>query len=403
MKNNFITECRAKAVLDSRGNPTLEVTLSAGELLAQTLVPSGKSTGKHEAKELRDSDNRGVSFAVERIEKIITPTIIGREVDQKKIDNLMISLDGTKDKSYLGGNSMIGISFAVAQLSALQKGIPLWKHIALDFGVEPSLPKLFMNMINGGVHADFVLPFQEYIVVIDKKSPRLAYEVGKEIFSKLGKLINSEFGKVKMGDEGGYSPDVSDIQRPFEILTNVIPDEEDTFLAVDAAASELLQNDSYILKGQSFTASELAGLYSELIKNFPLKSIEDPFAEDNTDDFTKLVAKEGNDILVVGDDLTVTNPERITTMIEKKAANAVIIKPNQIGTMTETYEAIRLARQAGWKIIVSHRSGDTMSTFISDLAVGVSAYGLKAGSPNPSERRVKYERLIEIAEKEMIK
>ncbi|MEK7062857.1 MAG: enolase C-terminal domain-like protein, partial [Patescibacteria group bacterium] len=248
----------------------------------------------------------------------------------------------------------------------------------------------------------FRLPFQEYMVVMEQENPRTAYEQGKNIFGRLGQLIKNEFSRVEMGDEGGFSPNINALKRPFEILNEVIAEEPNVFLAIDAAASQLFKNNKYELKNQSYNTEELANLYAELISQFSLKSIEDPFAEDMISDFSSLVEKISKEILIVGDDLTVTNPARIQEMIDKKAANAIIIKPNQVGTLTETYEAVRLARDAGWKVIVSHRSGDTLDAFIADLAVGSGAYGIKAGSPIPPERRVKYARLIEIYEKEML-
>ncbi|MEK7117873.1 MAG: enolase C-terminal domain-like protein [Patescibacteria group bacterium] len=402
MNPNKITKCFGREITDSRGTPTIEVILEAGEFLTKAQVPSGKSTGLHEAKELRDADGKGVKTAIDHLEKIIAPAIVGQKIDQKEIDSLLIFLDGTKDKSYLGANAMVGVSMAVARLAAMEKNMPLWKHITEEINTEPSLPHLYMNIINGGIHADFRLPFQEYMVVMEQENPRLAYEQGKNIFERLGQLIKNEFGRVEMGDEGGFSPNIDALKRPFEILNEVIAEEPNVFLAIDAAASQLFKNNKYELKNQSYNTEELANLYAELISQFSLKSIEDPFAEDMISDFSSLVEKISKEILIVGDDLTVTNPARIQEMIDKKAANALIIKPNQIGTITETYEAIRLARDAGWKVIVSHRSGDTLDAFISDLAVGLGAYGIKAGSPEPPERRAKYERLIEIYEKEML-
>lgn len=395
-----ITDCYAKQILDSRGSPTLEVTLVSGNDIATAFVPSGKSTGTYEAHELRDSD-RGVLSACEIINTEIKGALIGKDPIQKEIDSLLINLDGTKNKTRLGGNSCIGVSFATAKLRALINGIPIWKDIALENGTEPKVPCFYMNMINGGVHADFALPFQEYIVVLNEDSPRTSYENGKMIFEELGKSIREEFGEVKMGDEGGYSPRTLDIKKPFSLLAKAIKPYSKVSLAIDVAASELWKDGKYELQDKSYTEDELYDLYETLHAEFPLRSIEDPFAEDEVDSFSKITKKFESNTLIVGDDLTVTNPERVADMIRRNAANALIIKPNQIGTLTETYETIRLARQAGWQIIVSHRSGDTLGTFIADLSIGVGAYGIKAGSPIPLERRVKYERIIEIAEKEL--
>lgn len=397
----LITDCRARSVLDSRGKPTLEVTLSAGDLHVSALVPSGKSAGVHEAHELRDENGNGVTKAIQQIEHVIRPAIIGRAPQQKVIDSLMIALDGTNNKSNLGGNSCIGVSIAVCRLAAKIHGMHTWDFISQENGTKPAFPKLYMNLINGGVHAGFRLPFQEYIVVIGKDSPRESYETGKEIFDELGELIHGEFDDVVMGDEGGYSPDCRDVYRPFEILDSIVGDDNELHLAIDAAASEFFENGIYALQDMKYSNDDLLELYADLALRFPLRSIEDPFAEDEVKDFTRIVEALGDRSLIVGDDLTVTNPRRLSRMITEKAGNALIIKPNQIGTLSEVYETVKLARDNDWKIIVSHRSGDTMGTFISDLAVGLGAYGIKAGSPVPPERKVKYERLIEIYENEM--
>lgn len=399
MSESRITKCEAREINDSRGRPTLEIFLAAGEFSTSARVPSGKSTGSREAKELRDADGIGLKKTLEIFEQEIIPAVVGQSVVSEKIDAVLLALDGTKDKSRLGGNSIIGLSFATERLEAKIKEVPLWKHISEKMDIEPSFPKLFMNMINGGAHANFRLPFQEYIVVIDGKDQRRAYESGLEIFDCLGESIRSEFGEVPMGDEGGYSPRIDSLEKPFTLLSEVASG-ENTFLAIDAAASEFFKDGSYNILNNSLSAEELLSLYSDLVKKYPLRSIEDPFAEDSMSDFASLVKNEGSNILVVGDDLTVTNPDDIRKVAESGAANAVIIKPNQVGSLTETYEALRLARSAGWQTIVSHRSGETEDDFIADLAVGIGAYGIKAGAPIPAERRVKYSRLIAIQETE---
>lgn len=397
-----ITHCSARPILDSRGSPTLEVTLCAGDAEVQASVPSGKSTGSHEAHELRDDDN-GVRSACEKINTEIRGALVGKEPNQKEVDSLLCELDGTANKSRLGGNSLIGVSFATARLRAHLRGVPLWKDISEENRTHPSVPRFYMNVINGGVHANFSLPFQEYIIVIDSEHPREAYIQGKKIFDELGRSIQNEFGEVLLGDEGGYAPKIEDLMRPFEMLTQVIKPYSNTFLAIDAAASEFESSGKYNLLGQDYTPSDLLALYGKIRNLYDLRSIEDPFFEDDVESFVAITQRLGPDTLIVGDDLTVTNPLRLSTMIDAKAANALIIKPNQIGTLTETYETIRRAHDAGWKTIVSHRSGDTLGTFIADLSVGVGAYGLKAGSPLPQERRVKYERVIEIVENELNK
>ena len=400
---NPIASIIAREIKDSRGKPTLEVILSSSEHIARAAVPSGKSAGSHEAVKLP------VAEALKIIEMIVAPALVGQPSVQEKIDQILLEIDGTENKSKLGGNVMIGVSMAAARLAAAEKGIPLWRLISEENNTTPSFPALFMNLINGGVHADFRLPFQEYIVVLTGPSPRRAYESGVAIFAKLGELIKIKYGtvppgrdKVPMGDEGGYSPQMTRMEEPFELLNQVCVGAENTFLAIDAAASEFYQDGVYNLSGLNYTSKKLSELYQNLVRQFPLKSIEDPFFEDEPESFKKLTEALGQNILIVGDDLTVTNPKRIGNFIKNQTVNAVIIKPNQIGTLTETYEAVRLAHKAGWKCIVSHRSGDTPDSFIADLAVGLGAYGLKAGSPLRPERKAKYDRLIEINEREMV-
>ena len=399
---NSISTVAAREIQDSRGEPTIEVTLSTGTHTARAAVPSGKSAGAHEAVELRDADERGVGRALAVIETVVAPAVIGQLPAQKNIDEILLQLDGTPNKSKLGGNVMIGVSLAAARLAALKKEIPLWRSISEENQTKPAFPVLFMNLINGGVHADFRLPFQEYIVVLEDDNPRRAYEAGVAIFEKLGELIRTNYGSVPMGDEGGYSPRATEMEKPFELLTAAVAGAAKTFLAIDAAASEFYQNGQYTLFNKTYTRADLLSLYKDLIRKFPLRSIEDPFFEDDAAEFKQLNDELNDRILIVGDDLTVTNPRRMENFVKNKILNAVIIKPNQVGTLTETYEAVKLAHQAGWKCIVSHRSGDTPDDFIADLAVGLGAYGLKAGSPLRPERKAKYDRLIEIYEKEMI-
>jgi len=397
-----ITDVRGEEIKDSRGNPTLNITLVAENLRASAAVPSGKSTGSHEAKELRDDDGLGVQKALAQIKSIIKPALLNSPLNQKTVDDLLIKLDGTPNKERLGGNTLIGISMALARLIAQSKNIPLWKSIAEELGDTTSFPDLYMNIINGGAHADFRLPFQEYMIVFPGSNPRIAYEEGSLIFKKLGKIINTHFGYVPKGDEGGYSPAISSLTEPFELLQEASAGYANITFAIDVAASLLLHDGTYVLGNKKMSPNDLILFYEELTKQFPIKSIEDPFSEDDNALFKSITERLGNNIKIVGDDFTVTNPARVKRAIAEESVNALIIKPNQIGTLTETYEVLNMAKKAGWKSIVSHRSGDTNDSFIADLAVGVGAHGLKAGSPEPPERRVKYERLVEIFEKEML-
>lgn len=401
-----ITACTAKEILDSRGVPTIEVEMFSGDTLVQASVPSGKSTGSREAVELRDPDGRGVSNAISNVNDIISKEIIGVEMDPYDIDRKMLELDGTDNKSNLGANAMLCVSIAATKLAAALEKVPVWKFIASTSNADAKLPKLFMNVINGGAHSDFRLPFQEYIIVPKDELVSSSYDKAKSILKVLGRKVKEKFGDVPIGDEGGYSPAFEKVEDPFELLDSIIY--SDTFLAIDAAATELCKTSdtetgckTYSLLGKDYSTNDLLELYGDISRKFNIRSIEDPFEESDVLSFSKLTKNIGDNALIVGDDLTVTNPSLITEMSNKKSVNAVIIKPNQVGTLLEVYEAVALARGAGWKIIASHRSGETMDSFIADLAVGIGAYGIKAGSPLRKERKVKYDRLLRI-EKEML-
>ena len=389
-----ITQCTAKEILDSRGIPTLEVAMSLGDISVHASVPSGKSTGSKEALELRDADGRGVSGAILNVNDVIAKEIVGRDMEPSDIDRLMLELDGTDNKSNLGANAMLGVSIAATKLAAVVAGVPAWKYIAENNGADPKLPKLYMNIINGGAHSDFRLPFQEYIIVPQDELVSSSYHKAEHILKALGKKLKEQFGEVPIGDEGGYSPTFKTVEEPFELLNSLI--DGDISLAIDAAATELYKDGKYYLLGKEYSAEGLLVLYKNLVKDLNLSSIEDPFEESDAESFADLVKEVEGRALVVGDDLTVTNPSLITEMSDKKSANAVIIKPNQIGTLLEVYEAVTIAHASGWKSIASHRSGETMDSFIADLAVGIGAYGIKAGSPLRKERKVKYDRLLEI-------
>ncbi len=402
-----ITKCAARQILDSRGMATIEVELqsmAAGKLeviTATASVPSGKSTGSEEAFALRDADG-GVTTAIQNIEKIIAPKIIGKDVDAEAVDRIMFALDATKNKTNLGANAMIGVSMAMTRLEAQVKKMPLWKFISAKTGIPAGKPLLYMNTLNGGAHADFALPFQEYIVVVGGASLAASYEKSKIIFEKVREKLNTERVEYYTGDEGGFAPRfdtlANTLERPFEVLSGVCAGDKDTFLAIDVAASEFYKNGKYEVLGKRLGRGELLLSYQPLVEKFNVKSIEDPFDENDFDGFRQAMQWYKDSALIVGDDLTVTNSDLIKKYGESGLANAVIIKPNQIGTMTETYDAIRTARRYGWKIIVSHRSGETLDSFIADLAVGVGAYGIKAGAYTQPERVAKYERLLEIEE-----
>src|SRR3989344_9123102 len=410
-----INHVEAHSILDSRGNPTIEVEIGNGASSAHASVPSGKSAGSKEAHEKRDSDG-GVGGVIKGIVAKITPAITARDFSSpNEIDTLLRELDGTRNKENLGANATLAVSIAATKLFALDAGMRPWKFIAEQNGFTPAFPRLYMNVLNGGAHAcisdfarlpapqarqsgsqaDFRLPFQEYIIVA-QGTPSEAYEEATTVFGELGELIKKTIGAVPLGDEGGYCPQFSTIEKPFELLRSLVFPGDDVSIAIDAAATEFYKDGAYAILDEIYSTDKLLEVYKDLVSRFGLMSIEDPFAENDYDGFKKMTAALGERILVVGDDLTVTNPEVLKTMIDQKAGNALIIKPNQIGTLEEVYETVRLAKEAGWKIVASHRSGETEDTFIADLAVGIGAFGIKAGAPSQKERVVKYNRLIEI-------
>ena len=389
-----ITAIKAKEVLDSRGKPTIEVVVFSDDISVSASVPSGKSAGSREAKVI------DVKQAIKNIEEIIAPAIVGVEINPFEIDKIILDLDKTEDKSVLGGNTTLGVSLAVTRLGAKLENKPLWKYIneISKLDVSPSLPKLFMNVINGGVHADFRIPFQESMIVVEVKS----YDKAVVFLNRLGELVKEKYGEVKIGDEGGFSPETKNLEEPFEMISSLM--DSDMKIAIDVAGSEFYKDGVYKIFGKEYSSEQLEQIYKNLTEKFPIFSIEDPFQESDFSAFSNMmknskdwILKSNDDeLLIVGDDLTTTNAKQILDSARNRRANAVIIKPNQIGTLTEVYNAIKIARGAGWKIICSHRSGETMDDFISDLAVGVGAYGIKAGSPRQKERLVKYERLQQI-------
>ena len=387
-----IDRIEAKSILDTRGKPTIETTLFADAVQATASVPSGKSTGSHEALELRDADG-SVTRAIENVNGEIANAIVGRDFNSPdELDSFLIELDGTPNKSRLGANAILSVSIAAMRLSALSNGIPLWQAIAKRAGTMPSAPRLFVNVMNGGAHADFKLPFQEYLLVVEGKTSD-ALPVAQEMFTKLGEQLGTE---VAMGDEGGYAPTFDTLEKPFEILSSLVAQYPNTSLAIDAAASELLHDDTYQLLDKSYSAEEFSAVYENLVARFPIHSIEDPFAENASSDFARITTALANKILIIGDDLTCTNPELIKNAASNKEINTVLIKPNQIGTVREALEAVKETYAAGFQTVASHRSGETNDTFIADFAYGIGAHGLKAGGFGQRERLLKYERLLTI-------
>ena len=398
---NIIQKCNAYKIKDSRGEETLEVEISTNKFTAWASVPAGKSTGSREVVALPADD------AVKNVNEIIAPQIIGKKVDVFEIDDLLVSLDGMENKSNLGANAILGVSIATLKLEAKINNQKLWQYIrSLSTpAIKPvNFPRLFVNVLNGGAHADFRLPFQEYMFVLGN-GMNVAGPINQlqTLFEQLEKKLKEEEKEIEMGDEGGFSFKSNDIEEPFKILSEL-----HNKLAIDVAGGEFFENGKYNVLDQKYSSNELSEIYENLVRKFPLISIEDPFAENDFEAFSSLIKKLKNlgivyssdNVLVVGDDLTTTNPEMIGKVIDGQLVNTVLIKPNQIGTVTETLEAIKMTHQVGLKTIISHRSGETHDSFIADLAVGVGAYGLKAGTMYQTERKEKYDRLLEI-EKEI--
>jgi len=405
-----IKSIKAREVLDSRGNPTVEVDVTTGNGLFRAAVPSGASTGRYEALELRDNNpnrylGKGVLKAVDNVNKIIAKAVVGMdERKQKEIDVKLIKLDGTENKSRLGANAILGVSMAVCKAGAAAKKIPLYKHIASLAGAkELSIPVPFCNIINGGRHADNELSFQEFMVVpVGAKSFREGIRMCSEVYQALKKEIHKRYGKgtTNIGDEGGFAPEQFNlIREPLNFLIKAIDEaghKGKIKIAIDAAASEFYSKSKYRVEGKQITGEKLIEVYKKLIKKYPIISIEDPFSQDDWKRWSKFTAEAR--VQVVGDDLLATNVKRIRKAINEKACNALLLKVNQIGSVSEAIDAAMLAQEKGWNVMVSHRSGETCDDFIADLAVGLGAGRIKAGAPCRGERLAKYNQLLRIEE-----
>ncbi|WP_297062167.1 phosphopyruvate hydratase [Thermococcus sp.] len=412
MENPFeITAVIAREILDSRGNPTVEVEVYTPVSMGRAAVPSGASTGTHEAVELRDGGKRyhgkGVRRAVENVNKIIAPEIIGMDVTwQRDIDRLMIELDGTENKSNLGANAILGVSLAVARAAANALGLPLYQYIGGTNAYVMPVP--MSNVINGGVHAGNELDFQEFMIMpIGAKSFREGIRWVSETYHTLKKVIAEKYGKnaVNVGDEGGFAPPLKEPSEALDLLTEAIEETgykvgDEIAFALDPASSEFFDEKlgKYVVAGREYDRGELLELYRELVSSYPIVSIEDPFHEEDWEGFVEITRELGNRIQIVGDDIFVTNPKRIRKGIELGAANALLLKVNQIGTLSEAIDAAYTAYRAGWGIVVSHRSGETDDTFIADLAVALNTGQIKTGAPARMDRNAKYNQLIRIEE-----
>jgi len=402
-----ITNVKAREILDSRGNPTVEVdVLLEDGTLGRAAVPSGASTGVREALELRDKDERfnglGVLKAVNNVNGPLRDLVIGMDAyNQKEIDYAMINLDGTENKSKFGANAILGVSMATLKAAAISKKLPLYKYV----GEGTLLPVPMMNILNGGAHADNKLDFQEFMIIPQASTIKERIRIGSEVFHALKKVLNEKHLATGVGDEGGFAPDLDSNDEGFELIMEAIKKAgytpgTDVKLAIDVAASEFYEDGKYNLVGEkrSLTTEELIEYYENLISKYPIISIEDPVDENDWDGFRLITERLGDKIQLVGDDLFVTNKKCLQMGIDKGAGNAILLKVNQIGTITETLETIELARNNNYKTIISHRSGETEDTTIADLAVGLSLGQIKTGSMSRTDRMCKYNQLIRIEE-----
>ena len=400
-----IKDVIGREILDSRGNPTIEVDviLESG-IIGRASVPSGASTGEREALELRDEEDRylgkGVLKAVNNVNTILRNAVIGMDsLNQEAIDKKMIELDGTRTKSKLGANAILGVSMANLKAAALYEGIPLYKFI----GNGTLLPVAMMNILNGGAHADNALDFQEFMIIPQRDTIKERIRIGAEIFHNLKKILKDNGMVTAVGDEGGFAPNIESNEEAIKLIIEAIEKAgykpgADVKLALDVAASELYNNGIYVVEGKSLNTEELIDYYEYLVNKYPICSIEDPVDENDWDGFRLITEILGSKIQLVGDDLFVTNKEYLQKGIDNKAGNAILLKVNQIGTITETLETIALAKKHNYNTIISHRSGETEDTTIADLAVGLNLGQIKTGSLSRTDRLCKYNELIRIEE-----
>ena len=400
-----IINIKGREILDSRGNPTVEVdVILENNMVATASVPSGASTGEREALELRDNDSRyegkGVLKAVNNVNNVIKPLVVGMDVEEQyQIDKKMIEFDGTSNKSNLGANAMLGVSMAVLKAAAKVNNKELYEYV----GDGKTLPRPMMNILNGGMHADNDLDFQEFMIIPNAENIKERVRIGSEIFHKLKKVLKEEGYNTNVGDEGGFAPNFKSNKEALDAILKAIKEAgyipgQDVNLGLDVAASEFYKDGFYELENKKLTTDQLISYYQELITKYPIISIEDPVDQNDWEGFTKITEIMGDKIQLVGDDLFVTNKTYLQKGIDLKAGNAILIKVNQIGTITETLETIDLAKQNNYKTIISHRSGETEDTTIADLAVGLNLGQIKTGSLSRTDRVCKYNRLIRIEE-----
>jgi enolase len=402
-----IKSINAREILDSRGNPTVEVDVTTDSGFGRAAVPSGASTGVHEALELRDKDKRyggkGVQTAVRNVNDVIAHKLKGMDpTNQEEIDSTMIELDGTDNKSKLGANAILGVSLAVARASANSLNKPLYAYLAEKGSYVIPVP--CMNIINGGEHAGNDLDIQEHMLFpIGFDSFSEALRAGAEVYHILKKILKEKYGPnaINVGDEGGFAPPLKSVREPMELVLNAIDEagyEGKIKLGLDCAASEFYKDGKYVVEGKDYDSSSLLDLYKDLATTFQIVSIEDPFDEEDFDAFAEMTSEVGDKVQIVGDDLLVTNVSRVKTALEKKACNALLLKVNQIGSLTEARSAHDLVKENGWSVMVSHRSGETTDTFISDLVVALGTGQIKTGASCRGERTAKYNQLLRIEE-----
>ncbi len=407
-----IKDIKARMILDSRGNPTVQVkTVTEGLGVGIANAPSGASTGVHEAVEVRDGGKefkgKGVSRAVENVNKVISPALIGLDSRrQQLIDRKMIEIDGTPNKSRLGGNAIVATSLSVAKAAASTMGLPLYAY--LGGYVADTLPVPMLNIINGGVHAGNKLDFQEFMIVpAGFTSFREAIKAAVEVYFDLKKILKERYGPqaINVGDEGGYAPPIEKVRDALDILIQAIKAAgydpwNQVVIALDVASSQFYREDKgvYVLEGSEYTRDQLIEFYEKLVSEYPIVSIEDPLQEEDFEGFAEITKRLGSKALIVGDDLFTTNPARFRKGVDSKAGNAILVKVNQVGTLSETLEVVKMAFTNGYKAIISHRSGETEDTSIADISVGVGAGLIKTGAPARGERTAKYNRLLEIEE-----
>lgn len=403
-----IIDVYAREVLDSRGNPTVEVEVYTESGFGRALVPSGASTGEYEAVELRDGDKdrylgKGVTKAVDHVNEVIAPELVGLDAtDQVGIDYLLLELDGTDNKGKLGANAILGVSMAVARAAADALGLPLYTYLG-GFNAK-TLPVPMMNILNGGAHADNNVDIQEFMVMpVGAADFKEALRMGAEIFHSLRKVLQAKGLNTAVGDEGGFAPNLSSNEEALQTIIEAIeaagykPGEE-VKLALDVASSELYQDGKYVLAGEGVekTSEEMIAFYEELTSKYPIVSIEDGLDENDWEGWEKLTAALGDKVQLVGDDLFVTNTKKLSEGIDRNVGNAILVKVNQIGTLTETFEAIEMAKRAGYTAVISHRSGETEDSTIADIAVATNAGQIKTGAPSRTDRVAKYNQLLRI-------